>query len=52
MERAGQFVHFVEAKTVNKGSPISMSSIFGGTYQDNSELMQQDGRRKKTSNLV
>ena len=39
-------------KDVNKDSPIYMSSIFGGTYQDNSELMQQDGRGKKTANLV
>ena len=39
-------------KSVNEDSPIYMSSIFGGTYQDNSELMQQDGRGKKTANLV
>ena len=39
-------------KDVNKDSPIYMSSNFGGTYQDNSELMQQDGRGKKTANLV
>ena len=39
-------------KYVNKDLPIYMSSIFGGTYQDNSELMQQDGRGKKTANLV
>ena len=39
-------------KYVNKDLPIYMSSIFGGTYQDNSELMQQDGREKKTANLV
>ena len=39
-------------KDVNKDSPIYMSSIFGGTYQDHSELTQQDGRGKKTANLV
>ena len=39
-------------KNVNKDSPIYMSSIFGGTYQDNSELMQQDGRGKNTAILV
>ena len=39
-------------KDVNKDSPIYMSSIFVGTYQDNSELTQQGGRGKKTANLV
>ena len=41
-------MHFVEAKTVNKDSPISMSSIFGGTYQDNSELRTGEERRRQT----
>ena len=39
-------------KDVNKDSPVYMSSIFWGTYQDNSELMQQDGRGQKTANLL